>query len=90
MSRPRSRADDIVTQYALVERNRSDMGPSARAHSVEWQSIFIFSARSLEKSFVGVQPTFGYEGDPMRLLFEHGFAPTHAFSAFYQFMKHRA
>jgi magnesium chelatase subunit H len=25
----------------------------------------------------------------MRLLFEHGFAPTHAFSAFYQFMKHQ-
>ncbi len=30
--------------------------------------------------FVGVQPAFGYEGDPMRLLFEKGFAPTHAFS----------
>jgi magnesium chelatase subunit H len=37
---------------------------------------------------VGVQPTFGYEGDPMRLLFEKGFAPTHAFSAFYQYLKH--
>ena len=33
--------------------------------------------------FVGLQPAFGYEGDPMRLLFERGFAPTHAFSAFY-------
>ena len=33
---------------------------------------------------VGVQPAFGYEGDPMRLLFEKGFAPTHAFSAFYR------
>jgi magnesium chelatase subunit H len=37
--------------------------------------------------FVGVQPTFGYEGDPMRLLFEGGFAPTHAFSTFYQWLK---
>lgn len=37
--------------------------------------------------FVGVQPTFGYEGDPMRLLFERGFAPTHAFSAFYRFLR---
>jgi magnesium chelatase subunit H len=34
--------------------------------------------------FVGVQPAFGYEGDPMRLLFEKGFSPTHAFSAFYR------
>jgi magnesium chelatase subunit H len=37
--------------------------------------------------FVGIQPAFGYEGDPMRLLFEKGFAPTHAFSAFYRWMR---
>jgi magnesium chelatase subunit H len=37
--------------------------------------------------FVGVQPTFGYEGDPMRLLFEKGFAPTHAFTQFYMWLK---
>ena len=37
--------------------------------------------------FVGVQPAFGYEGDPMRLLFEKGFSPTHAFSAFYRWMR---
>jgi magnesium chelatase subunit H len=35
----------------------------------------------------GVQPTFGYEGDPMRLLFEKGFAPTHAFTQFYLWLK---
>lgn len=37
--------------------------------------------------FVGVQPAFGYEGDPMRLLFERGFAPTHAFVQFYQWLR---
>ena len=37
--------------------------------------------------FVGVQPSFGWEGDPMRLLFEGNFAPTHAFSAFYEWLK---
>nr|AGS08014.1 BchH [Aquincola tertiaricarbonis] len=37
--------------------------------------------------FVGVQPAFGHEGDPMRLLFEKGFAPTHAFSAFYRWLR---
>jgi magnesium chelatase subunit H len=36
--------------------------------------------------FVGVQPSFGWEGDPMRLLFEGNFAPTHAFSAFYRWL----
>ena len=37
--------------------------------------------------FVGLQPVFGYEGDPMRLLFEHGFAPTHAFTTFYRWLR---
>ncbi|MEO1490288.1 MAG: cobaltochelatase subunit CobN, partial [Pseudomonadota bacterium] len=37
--------------------------------------------------FVGIQPAFGYEGDPMRLLFEGNFAPTHAFSAFYRYIR---
>ena len=37
--------------------------------------------------FVGLQPTFGYECDPMRLLFEKGFAPTHAFMTFYRWLK---
>jgi magnesium chelatase subunit H len=36
--------------------------------------------------FVGLQPLFGYEGDPMRLLFEKGFAPTHAFTTFYRWL----
>ncbi len=36
---------------------------------------------------IAIQPSFGYEGDPMRLLFEKGFAPTHAFSAFYRFLR---
>ncbi len=30
---------------------------------------------------------FGYEGDPMRLLFEKGFAPTHAFTTFYRWLR---
>lgn len=37
--------------------------------------------------FVGLQPGMGYEGDPMRLLFEGGSAPTHAFAAFYRFIR---
>ncbi len=37
--------------------------------------------------FVGVQPHFGYEGDPMRLMFEGGLAPNHATAAFYGYLK---
>jgi magnesium chelatase subunit H len=49
-------------------------------------SIFVLGAQ-FGKVFVGLQPGFGYEGDPMRLLFERGFAPTHAFSAFYRYLR---
>jgi len=36
---------------------------------------------------VGIQPPMGYEGDPMRMLFEGGLAPTHAFSHFYRWLR---
>jgi len=37
--------------------------------------------------FVGVQPTFGYEGDPMRLMMARGGAPHHGFAAFYTYVE---
>ncbi len=36
--------------------------------------------------FVGVQPSFGYEGDPMRLLMGTGCSPHHGFAAFYTWL----
>jgi magnesium chelatase subunit H len=37
--------------------------------------------------FIGVQPTFGYEGDPMRLLMARSGAPHHGFMALYTFIE---
>jgi magnesium chelatase subunit H len=37
--------------------------------------------------FVGVQPSFGYEGDPMRLMMSRSGAPHHGFAAFYTFVE---
>jgi len=41
---------------------------------------------SLGNIFVGVQPTFGYEGDPMRLMMSRSGAPHHGFMAFYTYL----
>ncbi len=41
---------------------------------------------SLGNVFLGVQPTFGYEGDPMRLMMARGSAPHHGFMAFYTYL----
>ena len=48
--------------------------------------LFVLGAQ-FGNAFVGIQPAIGIEGDPMRLLFEKGFAPTHAFSAFYRYVR---
>jgi magnesium chelatase subunit H len=37
--------------------------------------------------FVAVQPTFGYEGDPMRLLMARSGAPHHGFAALYTYLE---
>ena len=37
--------------------------------------------------FLGVQPTFGYEGDPMRLLAAESGAPHHGFMALYTYLQ---
>lgn len=36
--------------------------------------------------FIGVQPTFGYEGDPMRLMMARSGSPHHGFMAFYSYL----
>jgi magnesium chelatase subunit H len=38
--------------------------------------------------FVGLQPSFGYERDPMRLLMGKDCAPNHAFAAFYAWLNY--
>ena len=71
----------------LAGRDRGAMGPGARPAAERRQRRSSCWASSFGNVFVGVQPAFGYEGDPMRLLFEKGFAPTHAFSAFYRWLR---
>ena len=41
---------------------------------------------ALGNVFIGVQPTFGYEGDPMRLMMARSGAPHHGFMAFYTYL----
>ena len=72
----------------------SGISPRSRRNGVRPRAARTATARRSSCSgaqfgnvFVGVQPGFGYEGDPMRLLFERGFAPTHAFSAFYRYLR---
>jgi magnesium chelatase subunit H len=71
------------TWLAEIERQ---WGPAPGRQQSDGTSLFVLGAE-FGHVFVGIQPAFGYEGDPMRLLFEHGFAPTHAFAAFYRWLR---
>ena len=83
----RIHADTIVAQTPWLDEIEATWGPAPGRVQSNGSEVFVLGAQ-FGRVFVGVQPGFGYEGDPMRLLFEKGFAPTHAFSAFYQYLKH--
>lgn len=78
--------DDHVRAEPHLAEIEAQWGPAPGRHQTDGRSIFVLGAE-FGDVFVGVQPAFGYEGDPMRLLFERGFAPTHAFSAYYRWLR---
>lgn len=79
-------ADDHVRREPHLAAIEAQWGPSPGKVQADGSHIHVLGAR-FGNVFVGVQPTFGYEGDPMRLLFDGDFAPTHAFSAFYRWIR---
>ncbi len=79
-------ANEHVRREPYLKEIEAQWGPAPGKQQSDGSSIFVFGER-FGNVFVGVQPAFGFEGDPMRLLFEKGFAPTHAFSAFYRFLR---
>jgi len=79
-------ADDHVQREPYLAEIEAAWGPAPGKQLADGGHILIQGAH-FGKVFIGVQPGFGYEGDPMRLLFEGGFAPTHAFSAFYRWLR---
>jgi len=78
--------EDHVRRETHLAEIEAQWGPAPGRHQTDGASIFVLGAQ-FGNVLVGVQPAMGYEGDPMRLLFERGFAPTHAFSAFYRYLR---
>ena len=79
-------ADDMVAGSPWLNEVEAVWGPAPGRIQSDGRGVFVLGHR-FGNVFVGVQPTFGYEGDPMRLLFEKGFAPTHAFATFYRWLR---
>ncbi|MES2978352.1 MAG: magnesium chelatase subunit H [Pseudomonadota bacterium] len=79
-------SDEHVRRERYLKEIEATWGPAPGRQQSDGSRIFVLGER-FGNVFVGIQPAFGHEGDPMRLLFEKGFAPTHAFSAFYRWMR---
>jgi len=79
-------AEDHVAREPHLAEIESQWGPAPGKQQADGRHIHVLG-EMFGNVFVGVQPSFGYEGDPMRLLFEGGFTPTHAFSAYYRYLR---
>ncbi len=79
-------AEDLVRREPHLRAIEAQWGPAPGRQQSDGRNIQILGDM-FGNVFVGIQPGLGYEGDPMRLLFERGFAPTHAFSAYYRYIR---
>ena len=77
---------DHVRREVWLREIEAHWGPAPGRQLSNGSAIFVLG-QQFGNVFIGVQPAFGHEGDPMRLLFEKGFTPTHAFSAFYRYLR---
>ena len=86
MSRPMSAQMTSSRKTPWLAEVEAAWGPAPGRIQSDGRGVFVLG-HQFGNVFVGIQPVFGYEGDPMRLLFEKGFAPTHAFIAFYRWLR---
>ena len=73
-----------LTPYATeLEEN---WGPAPGNLNSDGQNLVVYG-KQFGNVFIGVQPSFGYEGDPMRLLFAKSASPHHGFAAYYTYLE---
>jgi len=88
---------DLNVEYRMTVDEYEQLCPYAHDLRENWgappgnlnsdgQNLLIYGKR-FGNVFLGVQPTFGYEGDPMRLLFAKSASPHHGFAAFYTYLE---
>jgi magnesium chelatase subunit H len=76
---------EALTPYH--HRLEASWGAAPGHLNTDGQNMLVFG-KSFGNVFIGVQPTFGYEGDPMRLLFSRSASPHHGFAAYYTYLEH--
>ena len=79
-----------MAEYADLCDYQEDLhenwGPPPGHLNSDGQNLLVYGAK-FGNLFIGVQPSFGYEGDPMRLLFSKSASPHHGFAAYYTYLE---
>ncbi|MBO8140550.1 MAG: magnesium chelatase subunit H [Firmicutes bacterium] len=79
--------DEYRELVPAADRIAANFGPPPGIIDTDGRGLLV-RGRQLGNVFVGVQPGFGYEGDPMRLLFARDASPSHSFAAYYAWLEH--
>ncbi|HWP54746.1 MAG TPA: cobaltochelatase subunit CobN [Pyrinomonadaceae bacterium] len=82
----RMKVDNYRQLCPFVDAIETEWGPAPGAINSREGELLIQGV-TFGNVFIGVQPTFGFEDDPMRLLMAKGGAPHHGFAAFYSYLE---
>jgi magnesium chelatase subunit H len=82
----RMSVDQYRSLCPYVDEIEREWGRAPGAINSNGREILVLGIQ-LGNVFVGVQPTFGYEGDPMRLLAAESGAPHHGFMGLYTYVE---
>merc|ERR1719157_293608 len=88
---------DLNIEYAMPVEEYYSKTPYATDLEENWGKApgnlnsngkeLVIYGKQFGNVFIGVQPSFGYEGDPMRLLFAKSASPHHGFAAYYTYLE---
>ena len=81
----RMTAKEYLRLCPYIKEIESEWGPFPGSINSLRGEVLI-QGLTLGNIFVGVQPTFGFEGDPMRMMMARGGAPHHGFASFYIYL----
>ena len=87
----------LNVEYKMNMKEYAELTPYAGELEENWgkppgqlnsdgQNLLVYGKR-FGNVFIGVQPSFGYEGDPMRLLFSKSASPHHGFAAYHTYLE---
>lgn len=81
----RMSSSEYTRLCSYVRDVEADWGPAPGSIN-SFAGDLLIQGLSLGNVFIGVQPTFGFEGDPMRLMMARSGSPHHGFMAFYTYL----